>query len=208
MSYKVIMNSDMASDCASPDKGKIIILSAPSGSGKSTIIQSIISDPELNLGFSISATSRAPRGAEQNGREYYFLTPDEFHSKAERGEFVEWEEVYAGTCYGTLVSEVERVTGSGRNLIMDVDVKGGVNIKKQFGDKALSLFIMPPSVEELNRRLRARATDSEEKITQRIGKAEYEMTFAPEFDHTVINDKLEEAVKHVRDLILNFIKSR
>lgn len=162
-------------------------------------------DESLRLGFSISATSRAPRGQETHGREYYFLSAEEFRERADRGEFVEWEEVYAGTCYGTLVSEVERVTGSGRNLIMDVDVKGGVNIKKKFGDKALSIFIMPPSVEVLEKRLRARATDSDEKIAQRLGKAEYEMTFAPQFDRCVINDDLDHAVEETRAVIKEFI---
>lgn len=188
-------------------KGKIIILSAPSGSGKSTIINALIGDPELRLQFSISATSRAPRGQEQNGREYYFLTPEEFRLRVESGDFVEYEEVYAGTCYGTLYSEVERVTGSGHNLIMDVDVKGGVNIKKKFGREALSIFIMPPDIEALEARLRGRATDSEDKIAERLAKADYEMTFAPQFDACVVNDSLHEAVTEVRRLILQFINS-
>lgn len=185
-------------------KGKIIILSAPSGTGKSTIISRIIDNPELRLGFSISATSRAPRGAEKNGREYYFISHDEFRRRVEAGEFVEWEEVYPGMFYGTLESEVERVT-SGGNLIMDVDVKGGVNIKKRFGDRALSIFIMPPGMEELERRLRGRATDSEEKIRRRLDKAEYEMGFAPQFDHTVVNDDLGHAVEQTESLIRDFL---
>lgn len=185
-------------------KGKIIILSAPSGAGKSTIIRELTKHDDLNLGFSISATSRPPRGEERNGVEYYFLDEEEFRRRARNGEFVEWEEVYPGMFYGTLESEVERVT-SGGNLIMDVDVKGGVNIKKRFGDRALSIFIMPPGMEELERRLRGRATDSEEKIRRRLDKAEYEMGFAPQFDHTVVNDDLGHAVEQTESLIRDFL---
>lgn len=185
-------------------KGKIIILSAPSGAGKSTIIRELTKRDDLNLGFSISATSRLPRGEERHGVEYYFLDEEEFRRRARNGEFVEWEEVYPGMFYGTLESEVERVT-SGGNLIMDVDVKGGVNIKKCFGDRALSIFIMPPGMEELERRLRGRATDSEEKIRRRLDKAEYEMGFAPQFDHTVVNDDLGHAVEQTESLIRNFL---
>lgn len=185
-------------------KGKIIILSAPSGAGKSTIIRELTKHDDLNLGFSISATSRLPRGEERHGVEYYFLDEEEFRRRARNGEFVEWEEVYPGMFYGTLESEVERVT-SGGNLIMDVDVKGGVNIKKRFGDRALSIFIMPPGMEELERRLRGRATDSEEKIRRRLDKAEYEMGFAPQFDHTVVNDDLGHAVEQTESLIRNFL---
>lgn len=185
-------------------KGKIIILSAPSGAGKSTIIRELTKRDDLNLGFSISATSRLPRGEERHGVEYYFLDEEEFRRRARNGEFVEWEEVYPGMFYGTLESEVERVT-SGGNLIMDVDVKGGVNIKKRFGDRALSIFIMPPGMEELERRLRGRATDSEEKIRRRLDKAEYEMGFAPQFDHTVVNDDLGHAVEQTESLIRDFL---
>lgn len=188
--------------------GKIIILSAPSGSGKSTIINALTQRDDLKLGFSISATSRAPRGEERDGREYYFLTPEEFRKRADNGEFVEWEEVYPGMCYGTLESEVSRVTGAGRNLIMDVDVKGGVNIKRKFGARALSIFIMPPGIGELERRLRGRATDSEDKIRKRLEKAEYEMSFAPQFDKTVVNDNLERAVEEVESHIRRFISER
>ena len=184
------------------NKGKIIIVSAPSGTGKSSIISKIIDNPELALGFSVSATSRSPRGEERDGREYYFLTPDEFSRRVEAGEFVEWEEVYKGTCYGTLLSEVERVTGEGRNLIMDIDVKGALNVKKRFGDEAVSIFIMPPSLEELERRLRGRQTDSEEAISRRLGKAGYEMTFASEFDERVVNDNLSRAASEVEEIIM------
>ena len=188
------------------NKGKIIIVSAPSGTGKSSIISKIIDNPELALGFSVSATSRSPRGEERDGREYYFLTPDEFSRRVEAGEFVEWEEVYKGTCYGTLLSEVERVTGEGRNLIMDIDVKGALNVKKRFGDEAVSIFIMPPSLEELERRLRGRQTDSEEAISRRLGKGGYEMTFASEFDERVVNDNLSRAASEVEEIIRNFVK--
>lgn len=187
-------------------RGKIIILSAPSGSGKSTIIRKLMEKPELKLGFSISCTSRSPRGSEQDGVDYYFVSHDEFKSKVERGEFVEWEEVYADTCYGTLHSEVERVTSSGKNLIMDVDVKGGVNIKECFGDKAISIYIMPPSIDELERRLRGRATDSEEAIAGRLSKARYELEFAPRYDSVVVNDDLETATAEVENLIKKFIE--
>lgn len=186
-------------------KGKIIILSAPSGTGKSTIISRLMDYQDLKLGFSISATSRAPRGEEKDGREYYFLTSEEFHKRVENGEFVEWEEVYAGTCYGTLVSEVERVTGSGRNLIMDIDVKGALNVKKRYGKDALSIFILPPSVEELERRLRARSTDSEESIARRLDKAEYEMGFSDKFDRRVVNDSLDSCCSEVKKLIEEFM---
>lgn len=186
-------------------RGKIIILSAPSGSGKSTIISRLMQDPDLNLGFSISATSRPPRGQEVNGREYYFISADEFRQRADRGEFVEWEEVYPGTCYGTLASEVDRVCSDGRNLVMDIDVKGGINVKKRFGAEAIALFIMPPSAAELEKRLRGRGTDPEESIAKRLAKAEYEMTFAGSYDTTIINDDLEEAVERTRRAITEFL---
>ena len=186
-------------------QGKIIILSAPSGSGKSTVIKQIIDDEALKLGFSVSATSRSPRAGEVHRREYYFISDEEFLRRIEAGDFVEWEEVYAGTHYGTLASEVERVTGAGRNLIMDIDVKGGINVKNRYGARALSIFIMPPDVETLSRRLHARATDSEEVIERRLAKAEYEMSFSPQYDLTVVNDDLATAVEQVRRAILDFI---
>jgi guanylate kinase len=185
-------------------KGKIIILSAPSGTGKSTIISRLMEMPELKLGFSISATSRAPRGAEQHGREYFFLSPEEFSCRVDAGEFVEWEEVYAGTCYGTLRSEVTRVTDAGNNLIMDIDVKGALNVKRQYGDEALAIFILPPSVEELERRLRARNTDSEESLRRRIDKAETELSYADKFDCRVVNDNLDDAVAETAALVRKF----
>ena len=185
-------------------KGKIIILSAPSGTGKSTIIGRLMEDAGLRLGFSVSATSRKPRGEEKNGVDYFFLSEDDFQRKIERGEFVEWEEVYAGTRYGTLESEVARVTSAGYNLIMDVDVKGALNIKKRYGDDAISIFIMPPDVATLGARLRSRGTDTEETIERRLGKAEYEMGFADRFDKVVINDNLDDAVADVDSLIRDF----
>ena len=186
-------------------KGKLIVISAPSGCGKSTIIKQIIDDERLKLGFSISATSRKPREGEEHGVHYYFISDDEFLQLIKEDKFVEWEEVYAGTHYGTLVSEVDRVTGEGRNLILDIDVKGGVNVKERFGNEALSLFIMPPSIEELGKRLRGRATDSEETILKRLAKADYEIGFAPQYDTVIVNDNLDTAVEEVRSAILAFI---
>lgn len=158
----------------------------------------------MRLGFSISATSRKPRGEEKDGREYFFLTVEEFQARIDRGDFVEWEEVYSGTRYGTLESEVERVTGSGHNLIMDVDVKGALNIKKRFGNDAISIFVMPPDLATLEQRLRTRATDSEETICKRLSKAEYEMSFASLFDTVVVNDNLLDAVAEVEQKIKEF----
>lgn len=185
--------------------GKLIIFSAPSGSGKTTIVRELLKHFG-NFEFSISATSRQPRGAEQNGVDYYFMSAEEFRERVERGEFVEWEEVYAGTCYGTLRSEMERIWTAGNVIVFDVDVMGGINLKRLFGDDACSIFIMPPSVEELERRLRGRGTDAEEVISKRIAKAEFELSKSSEFDHTVINDVLEDAVKEATEIIESFIK--
>lgn len=187
-------------------KGKIIVLSAPSGTGKSTIVGQLMAIPELNLEFSVSATSRAPRGDEQNGREYYFLTDDEFRKHIDARDFVEWEEVYKGTCYGTLASEVSRVTDKGKNLIMDIDVAGALNVKKRYGSDACIIFIMPPSIAELEKRLRNRATDNEDSIHKRLGKAEHEMQFAPKFDVRVVNDNLDQAVTEVKGIIESFVE--
>lgn len=187
-------------------KGKLIIFSAPSGSGKSTIVNWLMHEhPELNLHFSISCTTRAPRGTEQHGVEYFFLSEDEFRKKIAENGFVEYEEVYPGRFYGTLKSQVENQCEAGENVVFDVDVKGGCNIKEQYGAEALSLFIQPPSVEELRRRLEGRGTDAPEVIEQRLSKAEYEMTFAPRFDHVVVNDDLETAKQTTLSLIQQFL---
>lgn len=188
--------------------GKLIIFSAPSGSGKSTIVQWLMSEhPELNLAFSISATTRAPRGTEKNGVEYLFLTPEEFKDKISHDEFLEYEEVYANRFYGTLKSQVESQTEKGENVVFDVDVKGGCNIKKHYGTLALSIFVQPPSIEELRRRLVHRATDAPEVIEQRLAKAAYELTFAKEFDHIVVNDDLEKAKQDTYRLVSDFLKA-
>ncbi len=187
--------------------GKIIIISAPSGSGKSTIIRSLMERGNVAMEFSVSATNRAPRGAEVDGQDYHFLSTEAFRDAIDRGEFVEYEEVYPGRFYGTLRSEIESRCSAGRNVILDIDVKGGVNVKRIFGDRAISLFIMPPSIDELRRRLESRATDSPEAIAERVGKAEYELTFAREFDHVVVNDNLAEAVEKAEDLITAFLAS-
>ncbi len=185
--------------------GKLVIFSAPSGSGKTTIVRELLKYfPQFE--FSISATSRQPRGQEQNGIDYYFMTNEEFRQRVERGEFVEWEEVYQGTCYGTLKSEMERIWSKGNIIIFDVDVMGGINLKKLFGEDACSMFIMPPSVEELERRLRGRGTDSEETIQKRIAKAEFELSKSPEFDYTVVNDDLQVAIDEAKAIINNFLK--
>ena len=190
--------------CNAMSKGKLIIFSAPSGSGKSTIINYLLTQ-HLNLAFSISATSRAPRGSERDGVEYYFLTPDEFRRRIAAGDFLEYEEVYADKFYGTLKSEVERLTTAGKNVLFDVDVVGGLNIKRFYGERALSVFIQPPSLAELRRRLEHRATDAPEVIESRLAKAEYELSFAPKFDRIVVNDELDRACQEVLSVVRNFL---
>ena len=174
--------------------GKVIIFSAPSGSGKSTIIGRLMAHKELNMAFSISCTSRQPRGAERDGVEYYFVTPDEFRRKIADGEFLEYEEVYKDRYYGTLKSQVERQLEAGENVVLDVDVKGACNIKQFYGDRALALFIQPPSLDELRRRLEGRGTDAPSVIEDRLARAEFELGFAQKFDKVIVNDDLDRAV--------------
>lgn len=189
-------------------KGKLIIFSAPSGSGKSTIVNWLMQEhAELNLSFSISCTSRPPRGTEKDGVEYFFLTPEEFRKRIDNGEFVEYEEVYPNRFYGTLKAQIEKQLEAGQNVVLDVDVKGGINIKKQYGNQALSVFIQPPSVDELRKRLELRATDSPEAIRSRLAKAEYEMSFSSQFDVIVVNDDLETAKMQALNILQQFILS-
>ena len=185
-------------------KGKLIIISAPSGTGKTTIIKNLM-EFDLNLAFSISATSRKPRPKETNGIDYYFLEHADFMKKVKNNEFIEWEEVYDGTCYGTLKEEVERLTTLGKNVICDVDVVGGLNIKKMYENGALTIFIRPPSIEELKRRLTNRNTDTAETIEKRLAKAEYEMTFEKQFDVTIVNDDILKASEEIKEIISDFI---
>lgn len=184
---------------------KLVIISAPSGAGKSTIVGRVL--PEMkNLEFSISATSRLPRGAEKHGEHYYFLTPNEFRKAVSDDAFIEWEEVYPNNFYGSLKSEVERLWKDGKAVIFDIDVVGGLNLKKQFGDKAIAIFIQPPSVKDLENRLRGRGTDSEEKIQTRLGKAKEELARAAEFDVVVVNDDLDKATAEVKKVIKEFLE--
>ncbi|MBQ8046814.1 MAG: guanylate kinase [Prevotella sp.] len=186
----------------------LIIFSAPSGSGKSTIVNWLMQQhSELRLAFSISCTSRKPRGEERDGVEYFFLSPEEFRQRIEQDEFLEYEQVYENRFYGTLKSQVERQLSAGQNVVFDVDVKGGVNIKRHYGSRALSIFIQPPSIEELRRRLESRATDSAEAIEERLAKAEYEMTFASQFDRILVNDDLETAQDEAFDMVSQFLDS-
>ena len=184
--------------------GKLIIFSAPSGSGKSTIINYLL-EQNLNLAFSISATSRPPRGTEQHGVEYFFLSPEEFKQRIANDEFLEYEEVYTDRFYGTLKEQVEKQSAAGQNVIFDVDVLGGCNIKKFYGERALSVFIQPPSVEELRKRLNGRGTDAPEVIESRIARAEYELGFADKFDVVIVNDDLEKAQAEALATIQEFL---
>ena len=187
-------------------KGKLIIFSAPSGAGKTTVVKHLLKQ-NFGLEFSISATSRAPRHTETHGKDYYFLSQDEFQRKIEKGDFLEWEEVYAGTCYGTLKEEVERIREQGKHVVFDVDVVGGINIKKYYGDEALAVFIQPPSVDELRNRLVGRSTDALEVIEKRVQKAEYELTFAPQFDVILVSEALPVTLDNAEKLVTNFINN-
>ena len=185
---------------------KLIIFSAPSGSGKSTIINYLLKQ-NLNLAFSISATSRPPRGTEQHGVEYFFLSPEEFRQRIANDEFLEYEEVYEDRFYGTLKAQVERQLEAGQNVVFDVDVVGGCNIKQYYGNRALSIFIQPPSIEELRKRLEGRGTDAPEVIEDRLAKASYELTFASKFDKVVVNDDLEKAQAETLEVLKEFLNA-
>ena len=185
-------------------EGKLVIFSAPSGAGKTTIVKHLLS-LNLNFGFSISATTRKPRGAELNGKDYYFLSAEEFLFKISQDEFLEWEEVYPGCYYGTLKSEVERISSNGQNILFDIDVVGGSNIKKYYGERALAVFVQPPSIKELENRLLERSTDQPEVIKERIAKAEHEMGYVNLFDIVIINDKLEDALMEAEMKIRQFL---
>lgn len=187
------------------NKGKLIVFSAPSGSGKTTIVRHLLNVDKLNLAFSISAASRNKRGEEVDGKDYYFLTLDEFKNKIEQDEFLEWEEVYKDNFYGTLRSEVERIWAKGKHVIFDIDVVGGLAIKKQFPESTLAVFVQPPSLEELERRLRDRQTESEDKILMRLAKSTKELSSAKEFDVILCNDVLKVAKEEAESLIGNFI---
>lgn len=186
---------------------KLLIFSAPSGSGKSTIINWLMQHPDLHLAFSISCTSRAPRGTEQNGVEYFFLTPEEFRERIANNEFLEYEEVYKDRFYGTLKQQVENQLQKGENVVFDLDVKGGCNIKRFYGDRALSIFIQPPSIDALRQRLVGRATDAPEVIEDRLARASYELTFAPQFDRVVVNDDLDKAKAETLAIVREFLNA-
>ena len=188
-------------------KGKLIVFSAPSGSGKTTLVNHLLKQ-DLPLGFSISATSRSPRGSEKNGKDYYFLSKESFNKKINENAFIEYEEVYEGTYYGTLNSEIKRLWKEGKHVLFDIDVEGGLNIKKKFPENTLSIFVKPPSIKELEIRLRKRATENEEKIQQRLNKSDEELSFSKNFDVILINDNINEAKKKATNLVKQFIKPR
>ena len=189
-------------------KGKLIVFSAPSGSGKTTIVKHLLGIEKLNLEFSISATSREARGEEVEGKDYYFLSLKEFKNKIKSEEFLEWEEVYRDNFYGTLKSEVERIWAQGKHVIFDIDVVGGIDIKRIYPERTLSVFVKPPSIEELKIRLKKRSTESEDKINMRIAKASIELATAPQFDFIIENDNLDVALKEAEELAHNFLKKR
>ena len=187
-------------------RGKGIIISAPSGSGKSTIIKALLEKGEVDMQFSVSATNRPPRPGEEHGVHYYFLSDEEFRRAIADGDFVEYEEVYPGRYYGTLRSEIARIVDAGHNVVLDIDVKGGVNVKKLYGAEAVSIFIQPPSIQALRERLEGRGTEAPEAIDQRVARAELEISYAPQFDHVVINDRLPEAIEAVSDILKSFTR--
>lgn len=186
-------------------QGKLFIFSAPSGAGKSTIVQHLMKQ-NMGLEFSISATSRKPRQGEKDGREYHFISPESFREMIDNDAFIEWEEVYPDQYYGTLFSEVDKIWKKGRHAIFDIDVLGGINLKKKYEERACSVFIQPPSLEALEQRLRARGSDSESSLQQRLGKARFEMTHASHFDHIIINDSLEQALAHAEKIVKEFLE--
>ena len=196
----------MPTRLAPQGNGKAIIFSAPSGAGKTTMVKGLMSYPKSSLGFSVSATTRPPRGDEKEGKDYYYLTQKEFHSKIHKEEFVEWEEVYNGIFYGTLKSEVERMWSEGTTPVFDVDVVGGLALKKVFGKSAMSVFVMPPTMEILEQRLRGRGTESEANVVKRLAKASKEMELSEFFDIQLVNDDLQEAISKIRNTTLEFLK--
>ncbi len=187
--------------------GKLIVFSAPSGSGKTTIVRHLLTLKELNLEFSISATSRERRGTEVNGKDYYYLSLQEFKNKIKNDEFLEWEEVYRDNFYGTLKTEVQRIWAMGKNVIFDIDVSGGLRIKRKFPEQTLAIFIKPPSIDELKIRLKKRKTETDDKINMRVAKASAELATAPLFDVIVVNDDLEKALKETQKLVSDFVNS-
>ncbi len=186
-------------------EGKLIVFSAPSGSGKTTIVRYLLAQEELKLDFSISATSREPRGEEVDGKDYYFLSLEDFKKKIKNDEFLEWEEVYRDNFYGTLKSEVERIWASGKNVIFDIDVVGGLDIKQLYPEETLAVFVKPPSIEELKIRLKKRKTETEDKINMRVAKASIELATAPQFDHIIVNNDLNTALEEAYTLVSNFV---